>query len=173
MLIILIKDAAVGEKFFYVRCDAIYFTVNCPNQFISWYGSSSTKIFFRSGVDFFDSNNVYILIMHKANKVFTLRDGNSFDIDMADLEIWPQRHETSKNLEFEFPFCVNIKAVLRRRLLVFDGGPMRFATKFTLVTAQNTWKFDFIFGSEKFSRPTFATSTTSSLNMNLSVCWFI
>jgi hypothetical protein len=90
---ILIKDAAVRERCFSVRCDAVYVTVNCPNQCISWYGSSSTKILFRSGVGFLDSNNVYIFIMHKASKVFTLRDGDSFDIDMADLEIWPQRQE--------------------------------------------------------------------------------
>jgi hypothetical protein len=63
-------------------------------------------------------------------------------------------------LEFEFPFCVITKAVLRRRLLVFIGGPMRLATNFTLVTAQNTRKIDFFFGSEEFSRPTFATSST-------------
>jgi hypothetical protein len=34
---------------------------------------------------------------------------------------------------------------------------MRLATKITLVTAQNTRKFDFLFGSKKFSRPTFVT----------------
>jgi hypothetical protein len=33
-----------------VHSDAMYVTVNCPHQCISWYGSSSTKIFFGSGV---------------------------------------------------------------------------------------------------------------------------
>jgi hypothetical protein len=83
---ILIKDAAVGERWFNVRCDAKYVAVNCSNLCISWYSSSSTKIFFRFDQGL-DSNNVYMLIMNKASKVFTIRDGNSFDIDMADLEI--------------------------------------------------------------------------------------
>jgi hypothetical protein len=93
--------------------------------------------------------------MHKASKVFTLQNGNSLDkwqiLRFEDLTL---RFE----LEFEFPFYVIIKAVLRRRMLVFNGRPMRLAKNFTQ-TAKNIRNIDFFFGSEKFSRPTFATPT--------------
>jgi hypothetical protein len=90
-------------------------------------------------VDFLASNNVYILIMNKASQVFTLRDGNFFDIDMADLEICPKDRKLQFELVFEFPFCVIIKAVLRRRLLVFNGETIRLA--------KHTRKIDIFFRS--------------------------
>jgi hypothetical protein len=57
----------------------------------------------------------------------------------------PKDRKLQLELVFEFPFCVIIKAVLR---LVFNGGPLRLAT---LVTAQNTKRFDFFFGSENIN----------------------
>jgi hypothetical protein len=114
-----IGRVTVGERCFNVRCDAVYVSVNIPNKCISLYSSSSTKIFFRSGVGFLDSNNVYIFIMHKVSKIFTLRDGHFFDIDTADLEILaPKTGSFHLNLNLKISFCVITKAVLRCRLLV-------------------------------------------------------
>jgi hypothetical protein len=93
-----------------------------------------------------------------------------FEIEISSILTWQilkfdpkdRKHRFELELEFEFPLCVIIKAVLRRRLLVLNERPMHLATKFTLVTAQNTRKMVFFFGSEKFSRPNFATPTTQT-----------
>jgi hypothetical protein len=97
--------------------------------------SSSTKIFFRSDVGFLNSNNVCILIMHMASN-------SLFEMEIPSILVWQILRFDPKDMKLRF-------AVLRRRFLVFNGGPMRLATNFTLVTAQNTRKIDFFFGSEK------------------------
>jgi hypothetical protein len=66
-------------------------------------------------------------------KVFTFQDGNNF------YKYGPK--DKKCRFKLEFLLCVIIKTVLRRRLLVFKGGQIKMATKFTLVAAQNSRNF--------------------------------
>jgi hypothetical protein len=132
---ILINDAAVRERCFNVRCNAVLVTVNSPNQCISWCSPSSTKIFFKSSVGFLDSNYVSSCIRRARYSLF--------EIEIPSILIWqilkfdPKDSKLRFELEFEFPFCFIMVSPCRFK--VFNGGPMRFTTNFTLVTGQNTW----------------------------------